>query len=120
MASLNDGIENLISARKSLVISLEKSKVIGLALDRAGPILDEINQRSSSLEAAVRTILLKVFDAIHGLEKSLLDLQLDLPWYLSMLKRLEEALIFLGDDCGMAIQWLDDMVDLSWRSPTVK
>uniref|UniRef100_A0A5B7ASY2 Exocyst subunit Exo70 family protein n=1 Tax=Davidia involucrata TaxID=16924 RepID=A0A5B7ASY2_DAVIN len=134
MASVNDGIENLISARKSLMISLEKSKAVGLALDRAGPILDEINQRLPSLEAAVRPIraqqealdavgghinravvpaaaVLKVFDAIHGLEKSLSDPQSDLPGYLSVLKRLEEALRFLGDNCGMAIQWLDDIVE---------
>ncbi|PSS17601.1 Exocyst complex component EXO70A1 like [Actinidia chinensis var. chinensis] len=130
----NNGIENLASARKSLKNSLEKLKAIGLAAEKAGPRLDEINQRLPPLEAAVRPIraqmealvavgghinravvpaaaVLKVFDAIHGLEKSLSDPQLDLPGYLSVLKRLEEALRFLGDNCGMAIQWLDDIVD---------
>ncbi|KAJ4707709.1 Exocyst subunit Exo70 family protein [Melia azedarach] len=131
----NHGIENLLSARKALMLSLEKSKTLGLALESAGPRLDEINQRLPSLEAAVRPIradkdallavgghinravgpaaaVLKVFDAVHGLEKSLLsDPRNDLPGYLSVLKRLEEALRFLGDNCGLAIQWLEDIVE---------
>ncbi|XP_022754428.1 exocyst complex component EXO70A1-like isoform X2 [Durio zibethinus] len=112
-----------------------KSKTIGLALEKAGPRLEEINQRLPSLEAAVRPIradkdalaavgghinravgpaaaVLKVFDAVHGLEKSLLsDPRNDLPGYLSVLKRLEEALRFLGDNCGLAIQWLEDIIE---------
>ncbi|KAF5743390.1 exocyst complex component EXO70A1 [Tripterygium wilfordii] len=130
-----DGVGNLVAATKSLKLSLEKSKAIGLALKKAGPRLDEINQRLPSLEAAVRPIradkdalvavgghinravgpaaaVLKVFDAVHGLEKSLLsDPRNDLPGYLSVLKRLEEALRFLGDNCGLAIQWLEDIVE---------
>ncbi|KAK7859613.1 exocyst complex component exo70a1 [Quercus suber] len=128
-------IETLISARKSLKLSLEKSKALGLALGKAGPRLEEINQRLPSLAAAVRPIradkdalvavgghinravspaaaVLKVFDAVHGLEKSLLsDPRNDLPGYLSVLKRLEEALKFLADNCGLAIQWLEDIVE---------
>jgi exocyst complex protein 7 len=131
----DDRIENLIAARKSLKLSLEKSKSLGLALKKAGPILDEMKQRLPSLEAAVRPIradkealvaagghinraigpaaaVLKVFDAVHGLEKSLLsDPRSDLPGYLSVIKRLEEALRFLGDNCGLAIQWLEDIVE---------
>lgn len=124
----------LVSARKSLKLSLEKSKAIGLSLEKTGPRLDEINQRLPSLEAAIRpirapkdalsdvgghinravvpaTAVLKVFDAIHGLEKSLSDPQSDLPGYLGVLKRLEEALRFLAENCGMAIQWLADIVE---------
>ncbi|KAK9266065.1 hypothetical protein L1049_019192 [Liquidambar formosana] len=136
MGSVSDSsIEKLISARKSLKASLEKSKALGLALNKAGPRLDEIHQRLPYLEAAVRPIradkealaavgdhinravtpaasVLKVFDAVHGLEKSLLsDPRNDLPGYLSVLKRLEEALRFLGDNCGFAIQWLEDIVE---------
>ena len=131
----DDRIKNLIAARKSLKLSLEKSKSLGLALKKAGPILDEMKQRLPSLEAAVRPIradkealvaagghinraigpaaaVLKVFDAVHGLEKSLLsDPRNDLPGYLSVIKRLEEALRFLGDNCGLAIQWLEDIVE---------
>ncbi|XP_047337760.1 exocyst complex component EXO70A1 [Impatiens glandulifera] len=134
MDSSDKSNEILKSTRKSLKHSLDKSKALGLSLERTGPRLDEIKQRLPSLEAAIRPILaqtdaldavgghinravvpaaavLKVFDAIHGLEKSLSDPQSDLPGYLSVLKRLEEALRFLGDNCGMAIQWLDDIVE---------
>ncbi|XP_074319693.1 exocyst complex component EXO70A1-like [Silene latifolia] len=128
-------VEKLILARKSLNLSLEKSKSLGLALDKTGPRLEEIILRLPSLEAAVRPIrankdalvsvvghidravgpaaaVLKVFDAVHGLEKSLLsDPRSDLPGYLAVLKRLEEALRFLGDNCGLAIQWLEDIVE---------
>lgn len=128
-------IENLISARKSLKLSLEKSKLLGLVLQKSGPRLEEISHRLPSLESAVRPIradkdalvavgghinravgpaaaVLKVFDAVHGLEKSLLsEPRNDLPGYLSVLKRLEEALKFLGDNCGLAIQWLEDIVE---------
>uniref|UniRef100_A0A6N2KCD1 Exocyst subunit Exo70 family protein n=1 Tax=Salix viminalis TaxID=40686 RepID=A0A6N2KCD1_SALVM len=131
----NDMIGNLIAARESLKLSLEKSKALGFALEKAGPRLDEINHRLSPLEAAVRPIradkealiaagdhinraigpaaaVLKVFDAVHGLEKSLLsDPRNNLPGYLSVLKRLEEALRFMGDNCGLAIQWLEDILD---------
>ncbi|XAR69962.1 hypothetical protein NMG60_11001750 [Bertholletia excelsa] len=130
----SNGVENLLSARKSLKSSLEKSKALGSSLEKAGPKLDEIIQRLPYLEASVRPIraqsdalvavgghinravvpaaaVLKVFDAIHGLERSLSDPQSDLPGYLSVLKRLEEALRFLGENCGMAIQWLDDIVE---------
>ncbi|XP_039018605.1 exocyst complex component EXO70I-like [Hibiscus syriacus] len=117
----NDHINNLIAAKKSLKLSLEKSKVLGLALEKAGKILDEINRRLPSLEAVVRPIradkdalaavgghinravgpaaaVLKVFDAVHGLEKSLLsDPRNDIPGYLSVLKRLEEALRYLSN-----------------------
>ncbi|KAL2236148.1 exocyst complex component EXO70A1-like [Sesamum indicum] len=131
---MDKGIENLVSARKLLKASVEKSKALELSLEKTGPRMDEINQRLPSLEVAIRPIraqtdalsavgghinravvpaaaVLKVFDAIHGLEKSLSDPQLDLPGYLGVLKRLEEALRFLGENCGMAIQWLADIVE---------
>ncbi|WCJ30502.1 exocyst subunit exo70 family protein G1 [Euphorbia peplus] len=128
-------IQKLIDARKSLKLSLEKSKALGSALAKAGSRFDEINQRLPALEASVRPIradkdalatvsghinravgpaaaVLKVFDAVHGLEKSLLsDPKNDLSGYLSVLKRLEEALRFLGDNCDLAIQWLQDIVE---------
>ncbi|KAL5699643.1 hypothetical protein ACHQM5_030518 [Ranunculus cassubicifolius] len=135
MASGVKRIENLLAARKSLKSSLEKSKALGYALEKTGPRLEEISQRLPSLEAAVRPIraqkealvavgghidravgpaaaVLKVFDAVHGLEKSLLsDPRSDLSGYLSVLTRLEEALKFLGENCGLAIQWLEDIVE---------
>ncbi|WOL19757.1 exocyst complex component EXO70A1 [Canna indica] len=129
------GIESLVAARRSLRASLDKSRALEAALARAGPRLDEIQQRLPSLEAAVRPIradrgalaavgghidravgpaaaVLKVFDAVHGLERSLLsDPCTDLSGYLAVLKRLEEALRFLADNCSLAVQWLDDIVD---------
>ncbi|KAK3437348.1 hypothetical protein EUGRSUZ_C02012 [Eucalyptus grandis] len=134
-AACVDGVEKLVSARKSLILSLEKSKALSSKLEKTGPRLAEINQRLPSLEAAVRPIrankdalvavgghinravgpaaaVLKVFDAVHGLEKMLLsDPRNDLPGYSSVLKRLEEALRFLGDNCALAIQWLEDIVE---------
>ncbi|KAK6129855.1 hypothetical protein DH2020_036441 [Rehmannia glutinosa] len=114
---MDKSIEKLASARKLLKSSVEKSKALALSLEKTGPRLDEINQRLPSLEVAIRPIraesdalssvgghinravvpaaaVLKVFDAIHGLEKSLSDPQFDLPGYLGVLKRLEEALRF--------------------------
>ncbi|KAK6772950.1 hypothetical protein RDI58_028188 [Solanum bulbocastanum] len=134
MTQMEKGIENLMSARKCLRANFEKSKALGLSIEKAGPRFDEIIQRLPALEAAIRpiraqkdalgsvgghinravvpaTAVLKVFDAIHGLEKSLSDPQSDLPGYLGVLKRLEEALRFLGDNCEMAIQWLADIVE---------
>ncbi|CAA2962118.1 exocyst complex component EXO70A1 [Olea europaea subsp. europaea] len=131
---MDKGFENLLSARKLLKASVEKSKALGLSLEKTGPRLDEINQRLPSLEVSIRPIraqrdalvtvgghinravvpaaaVLKVFDAIHGLEKSLSDPQSDLPGYLGVLKRLQEATRFLGENCGMAIQWLADIVE---------
>lgn len=131
---MDKGIENLLSARELLKTSVEKSKSLALSLEKSGPRLDEINQRLPSLEVAIRPIraqrdalatvgghinsavvpaaaVLKVFDAIHGLEKSLSDPQNNLLVYLGVLKRLEEALKFLGDNCGTAIQWLADIVE---------
>ncbi|KAJ4880604.1 exocyst subunit exo70 family protein G1 [Raphanus sativus] len=134
-AMVDRGIQSLVTASKHLKSSLEKSKAIGSALERTGPRFDEVEQRLPSLEAAVRPIradrealaavgghinravgpaaaVLKVFDAVHGLEKSLLsDPRNDLSGYLAVLKRLEEALKFLGENCGLAIQWLEDIVE---------
>ncbi|XP_015059179.1 exocyst complex component EXO70A1 [Solanum pennellii] len=134
MTQMDKGIENLMSARKCLRANFEKSKALGLSIEKAGPRFDEIIQRLPALEAAIRpiraqkdalgavgghinravvpaTAVLKVFDAIHGLEKSLSDPQSDLPGYIGVLKRLEEALRFLGENCEMAIQWLADIVE---------
>ncbi|KAE8674307.1 putative WRKY transcription factor [Hibiscus syriacus] len=124
-----------LGCKKVTKAQLRENKTLGLALEKAGSRIEEINQRLPSLEAAVRPIradkdalaavgghinravgpaaaVLKVFDAVHGLEKSLLsDPRNDLPGYLSVLKRLEEALRFLSDNCGLAIQWLEDIIE---------
>ena len=130
-----DSFQNLVAARTLLRTSLEKSITLASALEKTGPRLEEIKQRLPSLEAAVHplrarkwcisavgghisravgpaTAVLKVFDAIHGLEKSLRrDPSSDLHGYLLAVKRLEEAFRFLAENCGLAIKWLEDVVE---------
>ncbi|EPS62870.1 hypothetical protein M569_11914 [Genlisea aurea] len=131
---MDRGIDDLISSRKLLKVSVAKSMALGLSIEESGYRLNEISRRLPSLEVSIRpiraqreslaavsghidravvpaTAVLKVFDAIHGLEKSLSDPQSDLSGYLAVLKRLEEAMKFLGDNCGMAIQWLGDIIE---------
>ena len=129
------GLENLLSARRSAKSSLEKSIAVAAAIDDCHRRLEEIQQRLPTIEAAVRPIrapedalaavgghidravgpaaaVLKVFDAVHGLEPSLLsDPSADSAAYVAVLKRLEEALYFLSENCGLAVQWLDDIVE---------
>ncbi|XP_062218206.1 exocyst complex component EXO70A1-like [Phragmites australis] len=128
---------SLAAARRTLRAGVEKSRALGQALARAGPRLEEIQVALPALEAAVRPIrapraelaaagphidravgpaaaVLKVFDAVHGLEPPLLApgaADGDLPGYLAVLGRLEEALRFLSDNCGLAAQWLADIVE---------
>ncbi|KAG8069756.1 hypothetical protein GUJ93_ZPchr0006g44225 [Zizania palustris] len=128
---------SIAAAARSLRAGVEKSRALGQALARAGPRLDEIQLALPALEAAVRPIrapraelsaagphidravgpaaaVLKVFDAVHGLEPPLLAggaVAGDLPGYLAVLGRLEEALRFLSDNSGLAAQWLADIVE---------
>ncbi|KAK9282255.1 hypothetical protein L1049_005169 [Liquidambar formosana] len=124
-----ESIENLVAARMFLKTSLEKSRALASALEKTGPRLQKISQKLPSLEATIRPLyarkcallavgghidqavgpaaaVLKVFDAVHGLEKSLSsDPCFDLSGYLSVVKRLEEALKFLAGNC-----WLGNSV----------
>ncbi|KAJ3696247.1 hypothetical protein LUZ60_001624 [Juncus effusus] len=128
---------SLLTARQSLLSSMTKSRALSSTLTLTTPRLDEIKHRLPSLEAAVRPIrapreallevgahidravgpaaaVLKVFDAVHGLERPLLSGDGpagDLPGFLDVLARLEEALKFLSENAGLAVQWLDDIVD---------
>lgn len=128
---------SLLAARSSLASCLDRSRSVASALSRAGPHLEEIKHRLPSLEASVRPIraprealmevgghidravgpaaaVLKVFDAVHGLERPLLSGDgpaEDLPGFLDILTRLEEALKFLSDNSGLAVQWLDDIIE---------
>ncbi|GJM90206.1 hypothetical protein PR202_ga06464 [Eleusine coracana subsp. coracana] len=130
-------VASLAAARRTLRGGLEKSRALGQALARTGPRLEEIQSALPALEAAVRPIraprgeltaagphidravgpaaaVLKVFDAVHGLEPPLLAdgaAAGDLPGYLAVLARLEEAHRFLSDNCGLAAQWLADIVE---------
>ncbi|PQQ01257.1 exocyst complex component EXO70A1 [Prunus yedoensis var. nudiflora] len=94
-----------------------------------------MKQRLPSLEAAMRPItmqrcgysairdqingaigpaaaVLKAYDVVRELEKSLSFASCsDLPAFLLAMKRLEEALRFLADNCELATQWLQDIVE---------
>ncbi|KAF9625348.1 hypothetical protein IFM89_021736 [Coptis chinensis] len=77
-----------------------------ISLEKTGPRLEEISLRLPLLEAVVRPIRAQN-DALVTVS----DLTSDLSGYLSVLTRLEEALRFLADNCGLAIQWLEDIVE---------
>ncbi|KAL5225958.1 hypothetical protein ABZP36_012597 [Zizania latifolia] len=131
------GMASLLAARRALRAGVEKSRALSHALARTGSKLEEIQGQLPAMEAAVRPIraprdalegaganidravgpaaaVLKVFDAVHGLEPPLLAgsaVAEDLPGYLAVLARLEEALHFLSDNCGLAAQWLADIIE---------
>uniref|UniRef100_A0ACD5V8Y5 Uncharacterized protein n=1 Tax=Avena sativa TaxID=4498 RepID=A0ACD5V8Y5_AVESA len=127
---------SVAAAARALRAGVERSRALEQALARAGPRLEEIQAALPALEAAVRPIrapmaelaaagphidravgpaaaVLKVFDAVHGLEPPLLlpAGARDLPGYLAVVGRLEEALGFLSGNCGLAAQWLADIVE---------
>ncbi|KAJ4718746.1 Exocyst subunit Exo70 family protein [Melia azedarach] len=124
-------LERLVAVRELLNSSLEKSRALDLGLDKTGQRLDEIKERLPSLEDDFRCLpmqkcsyvavrnqidsaigpaaaVLKVYDAVKELEKSLSSESFsDIFSYLSVMKRLEEAIKFLADNCRLAIQWLE-------------
>jgi exocyst complex protein 7 len=130
-----DGIDNLSAARIVLKTSLENSRALASALDNTGQKLEGIKQRLPTLGAAVRHVprqkctfvairehidcaigpaaaVLKVYDTIQELQKSLLSHPCsDLSTYLLMVKQLEESLKFLTDNCRLAIQWLEAVLE---------
>ncbi|XP_050101892.1 exocyst complex component EXO70A1-like [Malus sylvestris] len=130
-----ESFENLKAAQKLLKASMEQSTALSSEIDEASSRLDGMKQRLSSLEAAIRpaatqkcgyfamrdqingaigtaSAVLKVYDVVRELENSLSFKSCsDLPAYLSVMKRLEEALRFLAGNCGLAIQWLQDIVE---------
>ncbi|PON83648.1 Exocyst complex protein [Trema orientale] len=136
MAELKN-TQNIEAARELLKASLEKSKQVGSQIDETGSRLKEINQRLLPLEAEVRQVLihkttyarvrnqvdcvigptaavLRVYEAVSELEGTLVssDPHTDLFDYISVMSRLEEGLKFLSSHCGLAIQWLEDVVEL--------
>ncbi|KAF3430974.1 hypothetical protein FNV43_RR25704 [Rhamnella rubrinervis] len=136
MASELGSIDQIEAARQLLKASLEKSKRVASELDGTGPRLKKINKSLPSLEAAVRSFpmhesaclsfrdqvdgvigpvsaVIKVHGTVSELETSLLsDPYADLSTYLLVVKRFEEALRFLASNCGLAIQWLEGILEL--------
>ncbi|CAN1305977.1 Exocyst complex component EXO70A1 [Linum perenne] len=130
-----DTCKSALSAKSAaLKATLENSRALASALDRTGQKLDRIGQSLPGLEAAARPFpaqkctfaaisdhvdravgpaaaVLKVHGAIQELRKSVSgDPSLDLYAYLSSMKQLEEALKFLANNCGLAIQWMQDIL----------
>lgn len=122
----------LVAARDLLKSGLEKSRDIASALANAGPRLRDKAQKLTSLEAELVPIqkcnsfairdqidhaiglaaaLLNVFNTVSELQKSLMvDSCSHISSYLSVMKRFEEALEFLSDNCNLTIQWLEGIV----------
>ncbi|KAG2613961.1 exocyst complex component EXO70A1-like [Panicum virgatum] len=126
----------LLAARQALRAGVDRSRALGRALARDAARVEGIRARLPAMEASARPIrappealaaagrdidralgpaaaVLKVFDAVHGLEPALLaraSLAGDLPGYLAVLAQLEAALRLLADNRGLAAQWLADIV----------
>lgn len=129
-------MDSIEATRQYLKSSLEISAAIASALDDSGSRLKILTQKCQFLEASLRPIsaenlscldigsridgvlcsaaaVLKVFDAIHPLENSLLtDPSSDLCTYISDTKKLEEALKLLTDNCMLAEGWLQEIFEL--------
>nr|CAB3445595.1 unnamed protein product [Digitaria exilis] len=127
----------LAAARRTLRAAVDKSRALGHELARAGPRLEEIQAKLRAMQAAASAIhapraevaaagphidhtmgpaiaVLKVFDAVHGLEPRLLApgaAERDLPGYLAVIAQLEDARHFLAGNCGLAAQWLADIIE---------
>lgn len=131
----NAGFSELLRARDRLRMALQKCRTLEDDLCKTGPRLQRIAKRIPSLEVAFEPLrshrkvlddltgnidkavapasaVLKVFDAMHDLEISLLHDPLhDLVGYIGLISRLEEASSFLSQNCPMAIEWLQEMVE---------
>ncbi|XP_030546913.2 exocyst complex component EXO70A1 [Rhodamnia argentea] len=130
------GVKSLLAARDLLKTSLDKSRALGLELDETSLRLDTVGRRLLSLESALRPVsrkkctflaigdhidcairpadaVLKVFESVRELENSLLASPCsNLSCYLSTVRKLEQALRFLSDNCLLAIQWLQGVIEL--------
>ncbi|KMS97218.1 hypothetical protein BVRB_7g177700 [Beta vulgaris subsp. vulgaris] len=130
-------MEKLLAARQCLRDSLEKSKSVASHIDETKSTLQKINKNLPLLSTELRSTytrkstlcairehadrafgpvaaVLKIYDSVRGLELSLMAGPTggDIVGYLSVVKQLEEALVFLSDNCGLAVQWMEDMVKL--------
>lgn len=133
--------EEFRAAKKSLCEALEKARELSAVLEASHVKLRGVGERIPNLEAAVEPLqaqskvvrgltsridramgpaaaVLKVFDNVHELEKVLLDDEgvEDVSVYLASITRLEDALDFLGKNCPVAVQWLQETVDFLGKS----
>ncbi|XAR74042.1 hypothetical protein NMG60_11008201 [Bertholletia excelsa] len=129
------GVDGIEAARRLLRSSLEKSKNVGSEMDKIGPRLDQSKQRLPLLEASAKAIgrgcsllpirehisqalapasaVLKVFDVVLNLEEMVSDDDpgYDLFHYLSLVKKLEEALRLLTHNSGLVNHWLEEALE---------
>ncbi|KAL9228449.1 hypothetical protein vseg_004032 [Gypsophila vaccaria] len=137
MGTPQSDIEKLYAARQCLSDAVEKSKSLASQIDETGLRLQRVSENIPLLSAEMRSTnarkttiyavgqqvdrafgpvsaVLKIYDSVQGLERSLLSgiMNGDIVGYISQLKQLEEALRFLSANCGLAVQWMEDIVKL--------
>ncbi|KAL2932847.1 Exocyst complex component EXO70A1 [Bienertia sinuspersici] len=130
-------MDKLLAARHCLSDNLEKSISLASQIDQTKSTLQKINEniplfstelrstytRKSTLSAVGKhadrafgpvSAVLRIYDSVRGLENLLIEGPTggDIAGYLSAVKQLEEALMFLSDNCGLAGQWMEDIVKL--------
>lgn len=126
-------LDRLIAARDILRNGIEKSRDMAYVINQSGCRLEEMKQRLPALEASIKTIarkcevnkfrvdhavgpaaaVLSVYNVVNQLQKWLIvadphDSDVLIP-YISKVKRLEEALRFLTENCKLAVLWLQDV-----------
>ncbi|XP_074289472.1 exocyst complex component EXO70A1-like [Silene latifolia] len=130
-------VSKLLAARQCLRKTLEKSKSLAVEIDETGSRLQKINENIPLVSAELKSTysrkatasavaqhadqafgpmsaVLKIYDSVQGIER-LLGLgptKGDIVGYLSLIKQLEGGLKFLSDNCGLAVQWMEDIVKL--------
>ncbi|XP_021761901.1 exocyst complex component EXO70A1-like [Chenopodium quinoa] len=130
-------MDKLLAARQCLKDSLEKSNSLASQIDETKSRLQKINGNLPLLSTELRSTysrkstfsavgehvdrafgpvaaVLKIHESVCGLERSLMEGPLggDITGYLLVVKQFEEALMFLSDNCGLAGQWMEDIVKL--------
>ncbi|KAL7113929.1 hypothetical protein ACP275_04G089800 [Erythranthe tilingii] len=124
-------IDHLLSAREILRSSIEKSRTIANALDANASKLKETSRNLARMQAAITntarksecavqidramgpaSAVSKILDLVYELEDSLCaDVAVsDLSVYVTNIKRLQETLKLLTDNCRLVILWLEDVV----------
>ncbi|XP_050221307.1 exocyst complex component EXO70I-like [Mercurialis annua] len=132
MAELKGNHNVLVAARTLLMNSLQNSKATATNLDETAKKVDQIRQRLANLndtlwqkcscssikdqiDGAVcpAMAVVEVCKSIRELEKALVfnNPHSDVRAYLLLIKQFEQALKFLSDNCGLAIQWLVQFLD---------
>lgn len=118
-------IKKLVASRTLLNTTLQTSKALSTELHKSGPKIAKIKQRLPPLQATrissfegVRyqingvigsaTSILKLFSVVQELENLLFSIPFsDLFKFLSVLRQIEEAMRFLGEQGKLTMHWLE-------------